>query len=63
MSERLTKCKSCGSVDIETISLLNPETCDMNCQALLRCEDCKCVFEGRVTSPYYEKQRERGWII
>jgi len=63
MAERLTKCKSCGSVDVDTVSLLNPETHDMNCDAVLRCNSCKCVFNGRVTSPHYHEQRAKGWII
>ena len=63
MAERLTKCAGCGSTDVETLALANPETTDMNCKALLRCNACSHVFEGKVASPHYEKERERGWII
>jgi uncharacterized Zn finger protein len=63
MTERLTKCASCGSTDIETLALFNPETTDMNCKAMLRCNACSLVFEGKVTSPHCEKERERGWIL
>jgi hypothetical protein len=63
VAERLTKCKGCGSVDVETVTLLNPDTRDMNCDAVLRCNSCQLVFNGRVGSPYYHEQRVRGWII
>jgi hypothetical protein len=63
MAERLTKCKSCGSTDVETVSLVNPDTHDMNCDAMLRCNTCKCVFNGLVASPRYYRDREEGWLI
>ncbi len=63
MAERLTRCQKCKSVDLETLVLVNPETTDMNCKALLRCRDCSHVWEDRVASPHYEKMRREGWII
>lgn len=63
MSERLTACPQCRSTAITTVKLHNPETHDMNCDADLRCEDCKHEWVGRVTSPYCQEQRRQGFWI
>ncbi len=63
MSERLTQCLGCGSTNVETVKIHNPDTHDMNADATLRCLDCNHEWEGRVTSPKKEEQRANGWII
>jgi hypothetical protein len=63
MSERLSRCPACQSLDVETVKVHNPETHDMNSDATLRCRSCEHEWEGLVTSPYYEDQMDRGFIL
>ena len=67
MAERLNKCLKCGNYQYIDIIVMahNPETLDVNMRATLRCcnEECSHQWEGRVTSPHYEKQRKRGLIL
>lgn len=61
MAERLNKCPKCQSTYLKTMKLHNPETCDMNCNATLRCEDCKHEWEGLVRSPNHQRDRDMGF--
>jgi len=63
MAERLNKCPKCSSVFTTTLKMHNPETSDMNARATLQCDDCKHQWEDKVISPFFQKQRERGWVI
>jgi len=63
MAERLNKCPNCGCRFYKVLWMHNPETNDMNAKADLECEDCKHVWQDKVTSPYYQRQRQRGYII
>jgi len=63
MSERLSRCPACKSLNVETVVVHNPETKDMNSDATLHCRDCDHEWEGLVTSPYLEEQRARGFIL
>lgn len=63
MNERLTRCPKCGKVETEVVRIHNPETLDMNAQATLRCKGCGETWDGRVTSPVYEKLRQKGIIL
>lgn len=62
MAQRLNKCPICKSFWYKVIEILNPKTTNMNCKAKLECEKCGNIWEDNVTSPFYQKQRERGWI-
>lgn len=62
MAERREKCPACKSYDPNVMEILNPDTRDMNAKARLECWNCKLVWVDKVTSPYYEKMRDRGFI-
>ncbi len=62
MSERQTLCPACKSLDVQVQRLLNPDTHDLNCKALLICR-CKHEWEGSVTSPWTEEQRANGFVL
>lgn len=62
MAERLNKCPNCSKHWYQVLKIHNPETHDMNARATLECETCKHVWEDKVTSPYWERQKERGWV-
>lgn len=59
----LNQCPKCKSTVTLTIKIHNPETQDMNADAILQCEDCKHIWEDIVASPYTEEQYKLGWII
>lgn len=63
MSERITTCPSCGSDDVKTVRLHDPDTHDLNCRADLECRKCGRAWEGRVTSPWTESEMKRGSIL
>jgi len=63
MSQILTTCPKCESRHVETKIIHNPDTTNMNAKATLRCQDCQHEWEGRVTSPYHEENRRRGFCI
>tara|TARA_B100001094_G_C17894042_1_gene653111 strand:+ start:113 stop:316 length:204 start_codon:yes stop_codon:yes gene_type:complete len=67
MAERLNQCPKCGKYQYTDIVVKahNPDTTDMNMRATLRCqhEGCGHEWEGKVTSPHHERQRQRGWVI
>jgi len=63
MAERLTTCPECVSTKVKMQKMHNPETQDMNARATLRCEECKHVWEGEVTSPHLKEQRRRGFVL
>ncbi len=63
MSERLTKCPSCGSVYCKVLKILDPDTHDMNSRADLECEDCGHTWEGKTASRRYKEDMARGFII
>jgi hypothetical protein len=65
MSERQTHCPACKSLDVKVQRLLNPETHDLNCKALIFCMALGCghSWEGWVTSPWTEEQRAKGFSI
>lgn len=63
MSERLTTCPECGSTYVVTVKIHNPDTHDMNADATLKCHDCDHEWEGQVTSPKTEEDRDNGWSI
>ena len=71
------KCGKYQYTDI-VVKAHNPDTTDMNMRATLRCggmvliesphkvfppAGCGHEWEGMVTSPHYERQRRRGWVI
>jgi hypothetical protein len=62
MSERLTRCPACKSLDVRVVKLLNPETHDLNCKADLACP-CGHTWEGLVTSPWTAEQRTLGFAM
>ncbi len=62
MSERLLSCPECGSLDVDTKSVHDPDTRDMNSRATLKCCDCDHEWEGLVTSRWCEHQRAMGFI-
>lgn len=63
MSERLTQCPKCRSVDVETVQIHNPDTIDMNAKATLKCLACQHEWEGLVMSPRQERDRRQGWSL
>ena len=63
MSERLNRCPKCRSFEVETKVVHDPNTSAMNCKATLKCSDCEHEWEGEVTSPWLERQRESGFIL
>jgi len=62
MAERRDKCPKCFAYDPNVLEILNPETTDLNAKANLECYECKYVWEDKITSPYYEKMRDQGFI-
>ena len=63
MSERLVTCPQCKGTHTTTVKLHNPDTTDMNTNADLKCHECQHEWVGRVSSPYAQEQRRRGWWI
>jgi hypothetical protein len=63
MSERQTLCPKCRSWRVDTVTIHNPDTQDMNARATLKCIACGHTWEGSVMSPCHKRQRERGWRI
>jgi hypothetical protein len=62
MSEQITLCPSCKSIDVRTVSIYNPDTSDMNCEARLACNQCLHEWDGLVTSPKTEEWARLGFI-
>jgi ribosomal protein L33 len=62
MSERLTVCIKCGSKNLTTLKVLDPNTTNMNMKAKLKCSDCgkEAVYE--VVSNYTRNKRRQGFI-
>lgn len=63
VAERLTKCPKCFAVEPNIIKIHNPETSDMNANATLECWDCLYIWEGKTSSPRYEEDKSKGWIM
>jgi hypothetical protein len=42
--------------------VLNPETTDMNMDAILKCKNCGHEDTYQVTSTYHEEQRRDGFV-
>lgn len=63
MSERRIKCPQCFALDPTVVKIHNPDTCDMNAKATLKCWDCEHVWEGKTTSPKLEEDRRKGFVM
>lgn len=62
MAVRLNKCNKCGSTSLDEIKVINPDTTEMNMDAVLRCEECGYQDTYKVQSNYTKKMRKRGFI-
>lgn len=63
MSERVTTCKRCGSRDMKTLKVINPDTTEMNMDALMECDDCGLEAVYQIASNYHRNQRKHGLRI
>jgi len=63
MSEKISKCPNCNSISVSTLIVYNPDTLNMNCDCLFKCNDCKNEWNGQRTSEAYRIKRDRGEII
>lgn len=63
MTERAVVCHDCHSQDVKLLFLENPETREMNCNAVFYCNKCKCNFRTTTCSPYYKNERDNRWIL
>jgi hypothetical protein len=63
MSERAVVCNACNSNNIQLLFLENPNTKEMNCNAMFYCNACKCKFRTITCSPYYQNERDNRWIF
>ena len=63
MSMHLTQCPKCTSTDLEIIEELNPDTCDLNMNVIAKCNECKHIFETRVTSHRTQWEYDHGLAI
>lgn len=62
MADYEPRCPSCGKVGAEVVEVKNPDTLDLNAQAVLRCPTCLVRWEGLIPSPAYRAGREKGWF-
>lgn len=63
MAEKRNKCPKCFALDPKVIEILDPNTHNMNSKAKLECWDCLHIWEGNVTSNYYEDQMSKGFNL
>lgn len=62
MSERLTRCIKCGTSNLTTLKIINPDTTDMNMKAKLKCDECSHMAIYDVMSNHFKIKRSRGFI-
>lgn len=63
MSERLTSCPKCKSINISIINVHNPNTFSMNSKATLLCNHCNNEWEDLIASKHFEEQKRKEYII
>ena len=63
MAERRIKCPKCFALDPTVVKIHNPDTHDMNAHATLECWDCLYTWVGNSSSPRYEEDKAKGYII
>ena len=63
MAERRIKCPKCFALDSDVLVIHNPDTDDMNANATLQCWDCLHTWEGKTSSPKYERDKENGFVM
>ena len=60
--EMSVRCKKCNCPSLEEIKVLNPDTTDMNMDAILKCSSCGHEVTYEISSNFHNKRYLDGFV-